>query len=396
MYKQVGGNYMNSFLDLTYYKRRNFIFPNYLKPKVDSNFVGILTHYVELSKSNYGTKLFELFHEKNDVISLRELIIEHGVFFEKFYAKTLRTRVNVFFNSNHNPLPIIKLCNSYYNKEYKETTAIKVIKEDFIKVSLNNLKNESSYKILLDSVNVFSKTRCCEICGNNYKVINFPDWVYFGSNGNTSICYECPVNNKIEKSDLIPLIKKLVERCNFIPNADFNPLNDNFSIRLRNEDWVDVCKIIFDMGIDGNDKYGSSKKIKQKFGSWFKALIEAGVLPNGTMETSRGIKCLAKSGNECLSLDEMFIDNWFYENNIKTVKEPYYPKHPMYNKHGRRRADWKIGEYYIEYFGLKGEESYDKKTKEKIELAKSLNLKLVSIYPSDLSNLSDKLMQLKF
>jgi hypothetical protein len=150
---------------------------------------------------------------------------------------------------------------------------------------------------------------------------------------------------------MIPLINKLVTKCNFIPNSN---------------------KIIFDLGIKANTSSSSNKKINTKFGSWFKALISSNVLPNGTLKTSRGIRCLAKSGNECLSLDEIFIDNWLFEKNIKAEKEPLYPKYPEYNKSGRRRADWKIN-----------------------ELSKALNLKLISINPSDLNNLSEKLRKIK-
>ncbi|PKB18291.1 hypothetical protein [Flavobacterium sp. 5] len=386
---------MKTFLDLSFYKKREYIFPNYLNPVIDSNLVGIITHYVELSKSIYGENIFETFQEKDDETLLQNLILRDGVFFEKFYAKHLRFRVNTYFNSYQKTSELILLCNEYYQKDYSESTAIKIIKEDFIKISLNNLKNQTLYQKLKDSVKTFSETKCCEICGNQFKVINFPDWLYFGVNGNISICYECPLNHSSKKHEMIPLIYKFVDDCNFIPNSDFNPINYNFSSRIPKENWTKICKIIFELGIEANNLSSSNKIINKKFGSWFKALIESNVLANGTLKTARGIKCLAKSGNECLSLDEMFIDNWFFENNIKTEKEPYYPTHPIYNKSGKRRADWKINDYYIEYFGLKGEETYDLKTKEKIELSKAMNLKLISLYPSDLNNLNEKFIEIK-
>jgi hypothetical protein len=386
---------MKMFLDLTFYKNRESNFPNHLKPTIDSNLIGIITHYVELSENKYGKKVFETFKEKSDATLLQDLIIKHGVFFEKFYAKHLRLRVNIYFNSSQDTAEFISLCNENYQKDFKQSTAIKIIKEDFIKISLNNLKNQTLYDKLKQSVQTFSLIKKCEICGNQFKIINFPDWLYYGTNGNVSICYECPLNYNSKKSEMIPLINKLVEECNFIPNSNVNPINNNFSSRIPKENWVNVCKIIFELGIEADISQKSNDKINKKFGSWFKALVVSNVLPNGTLQTSRGIRCLAKSGNECLSLDEMFIDNWFFENNIKTEKEPYYPIHPQYNKSGKRRADWKINDYYIEYFGLKGEESYDLKTKEKIELSEILNLKLISIYPSDLNNLGEKLIKIK-
>ena len=45
---------MKMFLDLTFYKNRESNFPNHLKPTIDSNLIGIITHYVELSENKYG------------------------------------------------------------------------------------------------------------------------------------------------------------------------------------------------------------------------------------------------------------------------------------------------------------------------------------------------------
>jgi hypothetical protein len=96
---------------------------------------------------------------------LQKPVLRDSVFFEKFYEKYLRLRVNTYFNSLRETSGLILMCNEYYQKEYRESTAIKIIKEDFIKTSLNNLKNQS----------LFSETKKCEICGNRFKVINFPD-----------------------------------------------------------------------------------------------------------------------------------------------------------------------------------------------------------------------------
>ncbi|WP_165731835.1 hypothetical protein [Polaribacter sp. 20A6] len=386
---------MKIFLDLSFYKKRKFNFPNHLNPIIESSFVGIITHYVELSKSNYGKTLFKTFNQIGDENLLLSLISKHGIFFEKFYAKKLRLRLNNSFYSSKKTSELVLMCKQYYSKEYKESTALKIIKEDFIKISQNNLKNQDLYKKLNDSIKTLSTNKNCKICGNKFKVINFPDWLYFGVNGNVSICYECPINYKLKKAQMTVLISQFVNECGFIPNSNFNPINNNFSARIPKEKWIKICELFFELGLEGNIRLSSNKKIDSKFGSWFKALIQSNVLPNNTLKTSRGIRCLAKSGNECLSLDEMFIDNWFFNNNIKAEKEPYYPKHSKYNKSGRRRADWKINDYYIEYFGLKGEETYDKKTQEKIELSKTLNLKLIPIYPSDLDNLNEKFIEIK-
>lgn len=382
---------MKKFLELTFYNNRDFIFPNYLLPTIEKSQVGIQTHYVDLSNSAYGKAVFEQFHIKSDIDLFENLINEHGVFFEKFLSAIFRHRIHPFFINEENSNYLLNSCKEYYGKVENRNRLIDIIKYDFLKISLICLKNDALYKKLQKSELEKSKTIKCVICDNLYKPIKLPDWVYYGSNGNDKICYECPITSTQNKQEIKTLIKELVNTLNFIPNADFNPVDINFSSRVKRENWVGVCKIIFQIGVSGTDTLSSESIFKKKFGSWFKALVESNVLENNILESSRGIRCIAKSGNECNSLDEMFVDNWLFENNIISIKEPLYPFHPVYNKSGRRRADWKVNDYFIEYFGLKGEEAYDIKTKEKLLLADSLNLKLISIFPSDLNNISEKL-----
>ncbi len=121
----------------------------------------------------------------------------------------------------------------------------------------------------------------------------------------------------------------------------------------------------------------SITRIKYFFGSWFKALIAAGILEDGTRKNSRGIQCLAKDGDVCYSLGEKTIDDLLYSLKIKHKKECYYPE-------SNYRSDFLVNDVHIEYFGLAGNKEYDKKTKEKIKLCKMHGLKLLAIYPKDL------------
>jgi len=382
---------MTKFLELTYYHTRDFIFPKYLEPTIDKNLQGIQTHYIDLSKSNYGNSIFHEFHNNKDLNLIEQLVDKHGIFFEKFLAAKFRHRIHPFFNDEEKSKDLINNCTTFYNIKESRNSIIGRIKNDFLKISLTRLKNESLFRKLKKSELEKSEFKKCLICDNIYQPLKLPDWVYYGSNGNDIICFECPIDKNPKKQEIKKLISKLVEILNFIPNADFNPIKYNFSSRVNNEKWVEICKIIFKIGVQGNDTLHSGSIFKKKFGSWFKALVESNVLPNGILESPRGFRCVAKSGNECNSLDEMFVDNWLFENKIIAKKEPLYPEHPIYNKSGRRRADWQVDDYYIEYFGLKGEETYDKKTKEKLLLVDDLNLKLISIFPSDLNTISEKL-----
>lgn len=121
----------------------------------------------------------------------------------------------------------------------------------------------------------------------------------------------------------------------------------------------------------------SLKSVKAVFGSWLNALIEAGVLEDGTRKTSRGIQTIAKDGHVCLSLGKKTIDEYLYSHGIFHEKEPRYPE-------GKFRGDFKVENTFIEYFGLTGNADYDSKTKEKIRLCKKHNITLIAIYPEDL------------
>ena len=118
-------------------------------------------------------------------------------------------------------------------------------------------------------------------------------------------------------------------------------------------------------------------RVKELFGSWLKALIEAGVLEDGTRRTSRGTQCLAKDGHVCLSLGEKTIDDFLSSRGIAHGREPPYPE-------GELRADFLVDGVLVEYFGLKGDPDYDTKTKRKQRICRKHGIRLISVYPSDL------------
>ncbi len=121
-------------------------------------------------------------------------------------------------------------------------------------------------------------------------------------------------------------------------------------------------------------EYLHTKAARVRFGSWNKAIIAAGFKPNPVKFAN---KYMAKDGHKCDSMAEKIIDDWLFIRKIKhKTKIPY-------NYH-RMTADFKIGDTYIEFFGLQGKISYDKLVKEKEALWREKNLKVIKIYPNDL------------
>jgi len=98
---------------------------------------------------------------------------------------------------------------------------------------------------------------------------------------------------------------------------------------------------------------------QSKYGSWNNFLRSINITRNeiltrpGYKKRHTSKKCLiAKDGHKCYSKGELEIDNFFFDNGIKHIKEVSYPFHDKFNKNCRKTADWKIGSIYVEYLGM--------------------------------------------
>jgi hypothetical protein len=124
-------------------------------------------------------------------------------------------------------------------------------------------------------------------------------------------------------------------------------------------------------------KKPSVRRVKELFGSWFKALIDAELLENDARRLSLGTQCLARDGHTCFSLGEKTIDDVLHGLGIPHEREPAYPV-------GNFRADFLVNGVFIEYFGLAGDPKYDARSKEKRKLCEAHGIKLIAILPKDL------------
>lgn len=354
----------------------------------DSDFKAT-TYWTGLRKSGYSKMLIRSLLTEDDIVELRRLI-KHGNFmtfyaehyFNKKAVPTLISNEDLY----RNLLGEYKL---FTNKNVSEKHGYGYLVRDLAGLGLLETFNTSDKNQIEAVVTDFIETeRMCPICGQKYKVIFFPDWVYKRVNGYIFLCYECP-SSYPPKETVPQTIKEMVDYLGFIPNSGFQIFNnDSFASRVSEDKWTTAFSFVLKLG----GKIGeTTDHIKMQFGSWFKALVAAGVLDNGQLRTKRGIRCLAKSGNECNSIDEQYIDNFFFENGIKTVKEPRYPFHKLLNPKALLRADWFVNGNYVEYFGLAGESEYDLKTTNKIRLCAELGLPLIAIYPDDLADLQKSL-----
>ena len=172
------------------------------------------------------------------------------------------------------------------------------------------------------------------------------------------------------KQEVMDYLLSLTEAIEKVPNKGFGE---------GKYDLIGLERSNLEAALSALSNKPSTHRIETLFGSWLNALIQSGVLEDGTRRTSRGIQTLAKDGHVCLSLGEKTIDDYLYEHGIPHQREPHYPE-------GRYRADFLVGSVFIEYFGLAGNPEYDAKTKLKKNLCKKHGLTLISIFPKDLAS----------
>jgi hypothetical protein len=134
-----------------------------------------------------------------------------------------------------------------------------------------------------------------------------------------------------------------------------------------------------------------AESYEKEFGSWFEALVAAGVLESGAKRMSRGTIVLAEDGHMCQSMAEKVIDDWLYSHGVAHDREPVYPPHATLNPNGKKRADWRVGSVHVEYLGLLTDAAYRHRVREKRHLGSELGLDVVMLEPDDLARLDELL-----
>lgn len=224
------------------------------------------------------------------------------------------------------------------------------------------------------------KWKTCPLCSKRFveDSLPYPLVKRLGIN-QLDFCAPCLMDTVLQSSgkedlsrqEVLTYLRDLADVLQRVPSQNFGEgMNDLYD--LSTTERLSILQIL-----KGKP---TARRVRELFGSWLKALIEARVLEDGTRRTSRGTQCLAKDGHVCLSLGEKTIDDFLYSHGISHGKEPRYPE-------GDFRADFVVDDIFIEYFGLKGEPDYDAKTKLKQRICRKHGIKLISVYPSDLVSL---------
>jgi len=223
--------------------------------------------------------------------------------------------------------------------------------------------------------------KTCPLCGEEFVEDSLPaplterlgmDHLDFCAPCLKSTVYRGTGNQALSREQTLEYLRDLTRVLQQIPHQGFGEGIDDFH-DMDSQQILAVLQVL--------QRKPRVNRVKELFGSWLQALIEAGVLDEDARRTSRGTQCVAKDGHVCFSLGERTIDDFLHARGITHDKEPSYPE-------TNYRADFAVNGILIEYFGLQGDPDYDNKIKEKQEICKKYDMSLISIYASDLVNIT--------
>ncbi len=122
-------------------------------------------------------------------------------------------------------------------------------------------------------------------------------------------------------------------------------------------------------------EFNSRRAFRLYFGTWNAAILAAGFEPNPVLFAKR-VEAIDR--HVCDSVAEKIIDDWLYQNNINHERNVSYEGTKM-------TTDFKVGNVFIEYFGLEGaNRRYDTLIERKRIFCKKRDIALLEIYPKQL------------
>ena len=222
----------------------------------------------------------------------------------------------------------------------------------------------------------------CSICNEHYTPsVHHPNMRQKASVLLDHLCQSCVMdsydrgNLLATREDILVYIQELASALGRIPPSGFGKSHVHYRL-LSEKNFIQVIRLLHTKP--------DEERVLHVCGSWFQALLDAGVLDGDSRRLSRGTQCFATDGHLCLSLAEKVIDDTLSELGIPHQREVRYPD-------TRFRCDFLVGSTYVEYFGLRGNPDYDARIAEKKVLCERLNLSLLALYPEDIA--SDELLQ---
>jgi len=350
----------------------------------------------------YGLFVSAFFEDiKNEVSSLFNFPVIWDRYFEYFLYFKIYKKVklwNVYISDFNKRGSISYKCEACRKKNY-----IVSIKPDFIRWSdgvilplcndhwttlqrtlYPSIINSNKINEYYSHIKSIFGTHYCPICQNEHtwkdKTYEYTKSFYGVPPYFHEICFNCldiAINQNYKKNITKTDLDCFHQISNIIGSI---PSKNMFEVLFVQSKKLDTASRTVRIMKEMN----TFEKIIRKYGSWFAVLVRSGCLPEGARKEHYGTRVLSKDGHECLSFGEMHLDNMMHKHSLKHKKEVSYPNSNMV-------CDWVIelenNKIYVEYFGLLGNEDYDKKIEMKRLLAKENRLTLIEFYPFDFQDL---------
>lgn len=359
----------------------------------------ILTKYVY----EYGT-YFTAFDDQ--ILTEIEFIVGEDLSHATGYHYYISNRVleldniRIYWENSHEREKsksfICKLCNEQVENLHCHPTAVRIqglplnyCYDCSYKIEHAKPNKDKVRKLILERFNYsyLSKTKPCEICGQNFSSENhlkavksfnksggpFLDYLY--PNLFIDLCPKCfsLIFTDDPKSSNNFQFKLLHDLTKVIGRTPVQNYHSFFYLCRNHHSMLALIKILI--------KLRSPVGFKNEFGSFFAALVQSNVLTDGKRKTSFGTMVLANDGHVCFSMVEKNIDDYLYEKNINHEKEILYPGE------SRIKTDWEIFGFptrvFIEYFGLIRQEDYAVRVENKVQIARKNGIKLIGLHPGD-------------
>jgi len=130
----------------------------------------------------------------------------------------------------------------------------------------------------------------------------------------------------------------------------------------------------------------SLRTYARRFGGYRKACDIIGLQSNFSFFGVPKI-LFSKNNDACYSYSEVFITDFFIDNNIEYIKEVLYSDYFNNPKLNTKRCDWYLPKekIFVEFFGFVRNKEYEIKMKNKIKILKETNIPFISIYPKELN-----------
>jgi hypothetical protein len=219
----------------------------------------------------------------------------------------------------------------------------------------------------------------CDFCVNMAFHKCFPDFLH----------YKVPID--AIRNNSIFAVQAFVSLFGFVPSGTIRR-EKLFAKHMREHIDLEVLSIALKVLT-----ILPSKEIANEiFGSWAHLLAEADLLKLTNRGTG-GYRSIASDGHLCLSLGERAICEYLTQREIPHSKEPPYPKHRTLNPNNLLRADFLIGDVFVEFAGMMSNPEYAARMKAKRKLAKEEKIpwfKLESVELEDLDSLAQFLLRM--